>query len=350
MAIYTRTGDHGDTALYTGQRVSKSHPRVEAYGTLDELNAALSLCWCATVREENKAQLTRFQQHLFWLSAELASEASEPVVGRRYISSEDISEMEHTIDRCMAAVPVIKNFVLPGRCEAASRLHVARTLARRAERRMVVLAGSVPVRQVAMQYINRLSDCLYALARDEDHLAVINQVTQTILQRYQQALATSATEGTPATAPAQCPAPGTLAFGVIHQMACAAMGAAKEAGVPVVFSLVDAHGNLLLTWRMPGALLVSCELAPKKAWSAVALKAPTHTLGTATQPGGPLYELASSMAGKVVTFGGGYPLWQAGTLLGGLGISGGTVEQDMAIARVALACAHFSDETAPGQQ
>lgn len=349
MAIYTRTGDHGDTALYTGQRVSKSHPRVEAYGTLDELNAALSLCWCAAVREENKAQLTRFQQQLFWLSAELASEASEPVPGRRYISSEDISDMEHTIDRCMAAVPVVKNFVLPGRCEAASHLHVARTLARRAERRMVVLAGSVPVRQVAMQYINRLSDCLYALARDEDNLAVINQLTQTILQRYQAALATHST-GASTTATQQPTAPGTLPFGVIHQMACAAMGAAKNAGIPVVFSLVDAHGNLLLTLRMPGALLASCELAPKKAWTAVALKAPTHTLGEATQPGGSLYELVSSMAGKVVTFGGGFPLWQAGTLLGGLGISGGTVEQDMAIARAALAGTHFSDETAHSQQ
>ncbi len=123
MAIYTRTGDAGSTSLFTGQRVSKTHPRVEAYGTLDELNAMLSLCVCAVAEEEQRTLLEALQQHIFWFSAELASDSEQPSPGKRYISSEEIALLEQTIDREMARVPALHQFVLPGRCEAASRLH-----------------------------------------------------------------------------------------------------------------------------------------------------------------------------------------------------------------------------------
>ncbi len=342
MAIYTRTGDAGSTALFTGQRVSKHHPRVDAYGTLDELNAILSLCACAVRRQENREQIAAVQQQLFWLSAELASESDEPAPGRRYIGSEDIQGLEQTIDRCMSAVPTVKGFVLPGRCEAASRLHIARTVARRAERRMVELAEQVALRQVVMQYINRLSDGLYALARDEDNLADMDTLTQTIIQRYL-AAASSAT----AMAPAPLKTPpviadtGTLTFPIIHPMVAAAIKTAGEMGIPVVMSLVDNHGALLLTWRMPDALLVSSDLAPKKAWTAAAMKRPTHLISQNVQPGQALYGLESSMDGKVVTFGGGFPLWRNGRLLGAIGVSGGSVEQDMYIAQAAMSAAGF---------
>jgi ATP:cob(I)alamin adenosyltransferase len=169
VAIYTRTGDAGSTSLFTGQRVSKTHPRVEAYGTLDELNAMLSLCVCAVAEEEHRTLLEALQQHIFWFSAELASDSEQPSPGKRYISSEEIALLEQTIDREMARVPALHQFVLPGRCEAASRLHLARTVARRAERRLVELAAEVTIRQILLRYLNRLSDCLYALARSEDH-------------------------------------------------------------------------------------------------------------------------------------------------------------------------------------
>lgn len=343
MAIYTRTGDAGSTALFTGQRVSKHHPRVEAYGTLDELNAILSLCACAARRQENREQITAVQQQLFWLSAELASESDAPAPARRYIGSEDIQALEQAIDRCMSAVPAVKGFVLPGRCEAASRLHMARTVARRAERRMVELAGQTALRQVVMQYINRLSDALYALARDEDNLADMDTLTQTITQRY---LAAAAPQNAATTQPAPKAQPAiadneTLTFPIIHPMVAAAIKAAGDMGVPVVMSLVDSHGALLLTWRMPDALLVSSDLAPKKAWTAVAMKSPTHLISQNVQPGQVLYGLESSMDGKVVTFGGGFPLWRNGRLLGAVGVSGGSVEQDMHIAQAAMAAAGF---------
>ncbi|HCD7428833.1 two-domain cob(I)yrinic acid a,c-diamide adenosyltransferase PduO [Citrobacter cronae] len=327
MAIYTRTGDAGTTALFTGQRVSKTHPRVEAYGTLDELNAALSLCICAAKSPQHRQLLENIQLQLFWFSAELASESEQPNPEQRYISSEEIAALETAIDTAMGRVTPLRSFILPGRSEAASRLHFARTLARRAERRLVELSADIAVRHVLMRYINRLSDCLYALARAEDHDAHQNDIIQKVAERYLAAIRTSATKEPTMS----------LSFQELHQLTRAAVTRAEELQVPVVISIVDANGTQTVTWRMPDALLVSSELAPKKAWTAVAMKTATHELTSAVQPGAALYGLESHMQGKVVTFGGGYALWREGLLLGGLGISGGSVDQDMDIAETAIA-------------
>lgn len=327
MAIYTRTGDAGTTALFTGQRVSKTHPRVEAYGTLDELNAALSLCVCASKSPQHRQLLESIQLQLFWFSAELASESEQPNPEQRYISSEEIAALEAAIDNAMGRVPPLHSFILPGRSEAASRLHFARTLARRAERRLVELSADIAVRHVLMRYINRLSDCLYALARAEDHDAHQNDIIQKVAERYLSAIRTSAIKEQSMS----------LSFQELHQLTRAAVTRAEELQVPVVISIVDANGTQTVTWRMPDALLVSSELAPKKAWTAVAMKTATHELTSAVQPGAALYGLESHMQGKVVTFGGGFALWREGLLLGGLGISGGSVEQDMDIAETAIA-------------
>ncbi|CAM7659656.1 two-domain cob(I)yrinic acid a,c-diamide adenosyltransferase PduO [Citrobacter cronae] len=327
MAIYTRTGDAGTTALFTGQRVSKTHPRVEAYGTLDELNAALSLCICAAKSPQHRQLLENIQLQLFWFSAELASESEQPNPEQRYISSEEIAALETAIDTAMGRVTPLRSFILPGRSEAASRLHFARTLARRAERRLVELSADIAVRHVLMRYINRLSDCLYALARAEDHDAHQNDIIQKVAERYLAAIRTSAIKEPTMS----------LSFQELHQLTRAAVTRAEELQVPVVISIVDANGTQTVTWRMPDALLVSSELAPKKAWTAVAMKTATHELTSAVQPGAALYGLESHMQGKVVTFGGGYALWREGLLLGGLGISGGSVDQDMDIAETAIA-------------
>ncbi len=115
MAIYTRTGDSGSTSLFTGQRVSKTHLRVETYGTLDELNATLSLCYCATAIESHRILLEAIQQQIFWFSAELASESEQPSAQQRYIGTEEIAALENAIDSAMNAVP-------------GSQLHSARSM------------------------------------------------------------------------------------------------------------------------------------------------------------------------------------------------------------------------------
>ncbi|CFR04856.1 putative propanediol utilization protein: B12 related [Yersinia frederiksenii] len=348
MSIYTKTGDAGTTALFTGQRVKKSHPRVETYGTLDELNAALSLCARAAQGEENLQLLDAVQHQLFYFSAELASEGIEaPPVGRKSIHEQDIHALEQAVDRCMAQLPPVHGFILPGNTEAGSRLHFARTLARRCERRLIELAEQVPVRPVLLQYLNRLSDCLYALARDEDQRQQLQQTAQTVVARYLAATEVSAMQAPPtAAAAAQTTPPTTagLGFADVHQLVKLAVDAAMKLHVTVVVALADRHGNMIMTYRMPDTLLVSSELAPKKAWTAVAMKTATHQLSQAIQPGADLFQLEASTGGKVVSFGGGYPLWRSGQLVGGLGISGGSVEQDMHIAEAAISALHLRNE------
>ncbi len=107
MAVYTQTGDSGSTSLFTGQRVSKTHLRVETYGTLDELNATLSLCYCATAIESHRILLEAIQQQIFWFSAELASESGTAVSAASvYIGTEEIAALENAIDSAMNAVPL----------------------------------------------------------------------------------------------------------------------------------------------------------------------------------------------------------------------------------------------------
>ncbi|MGP2470262.1 cob(I)yrinic acid a,c-diamide adenosyltransferase [Yersinia sp. 2540 StPb PI] len=338
MSIYTKTGDAGTTALFTGQRVKKSHPRVETYGTLDELNAALSLCARVTQGEENRQLLDAIQHQLFYFSAELASEGIEtPPAGRKSINKPEIQALEQAVDRCMAGLPPVQGFILPGSSEAGSRLHFARTLARRCERRLIELAEQVPVRPVLLQYLNRLSDCLYALARDEDQRQQLQHTTQTVVARY-----LAATALPPATSQPQTAA--SLGFSDVHQLVKLAVDAAMKLQIAVVVALTDRHGNMIMTYRMPDTLLVSSELAPKKAWTAVAMKTATHQLSDAVQPGADLFQLEASTGGKVVSFGGGYPLWRNGQLVGGLGISGGSVEQDMHIAEAAISALHLRNE------
>lgn len=345
MSIYTKTGDKGTTALVGGARVKKTDLRVETYGTVDELNAMLSLAAKVVKDEANQTLLETLQYQLFYLGAELATaDASVQKADQRQITSEDVTAMEQAIDRCMAALPPVHSFVLPGTSETGSRLHVARTIARRAERRVIELAEQSTIRPELLKYLNRLSDCLYALARFEDQLAQTHQIVDTVIQRYLSATTLQRHALSVVTAAQATSRPLALDFLLLHRLLQQAIEAAHDFNVPVVISLVDRHGNVILTYRMPDALLVSLDLAPKKAYTAVALKTATHKLSAAVQPGADLYQLEVSTGGSIVTFGGGYPLYRDGYLVGGLGISGGTVEQDMNIAKAAIQGLHLGNE------
>lgn len=166
MKIYTRKGDDGRTALYGGGRVSKAHVRVEAYGSVDELNAAVGLARAASPTEDVDAVLARMQSDLFDLGAELAAvgRAAE-ALGETRLTEADLERLERDIDRFEAELPPLRSFVLPGGTEASARLHLARTVARRAERRLVELADQEPLRPLLVQYLNRAGDLLFVLAR-----------------------------------------------------------------------------------------------------------------------------------------------------------------------------------------
>lgn len=168
--IYTRRGDTGDTSLVGGARVPKHHPRVEAYGAIDEANAHIGLVRSAlNVAAEDEANIDRildFAQHrLFNCSSRLATPASAEGDDTPRISPEDVTRIEGYIDELSSATSPLEHFVLPGGCEQSARLHVARTVIRRAERRLTELAAREPVDEHVQSFVNRLSDLLFALAR-----------------------------------------------------------------------------------------------------------------------------------------------------------------------------------------
>ena len=157
--IYTRTGDDGSTGLGDGSRTAKDAARVEAYGTVDEANSCIGLLLAAAVPDEVRALLTTVQHQLFDLGGELC------IPGHAAIDDADVDALEHALDGFNAALPPLKDFILPGGGDAASRCHLARTVVRRAERRTVSLARVEAVRPQAVRYLNRLSDLLFVLAR-----------------------------------------------------------------------------------------------------------------------------------------------------------------------------------------
>lgn len=170
MKTYTKTGDDGTTGLFGGERTSKDDVRVEAYGTLDELNAALGVARAAHPSAEMDRLLADIQADLFALGAELATSPDKrPKLGIRPLDDSDVARIEQAIDACEAVVPPLHAFVLPGGTPVAAALHGARTICRRAERRVVTLARSIEVRSDAVIYLNRLGDLLFVLARRANH-------------------------------------------------------------------------------------------------------------------------------------------------------------------------------------
>jgi cob(I)alamin adenosyltransferase len=157
--IYTRTGDDGSTGLGDGSRVPKDALRVNAFGTVDEANAALGVLLAVPLPEDVRALLTTVQHQLFDLGGELC------IPGHAAIQAADVTALEQQLDQYNADLPVLKEFILPAGGEAAARCHLARTIVRRAERETVSLARHEPVRAEALHYLNRLSDLLFVLAR-----------------------------------------------------------------------------------------------------------------------------------------------------------------------------------------
>lgn len=179
MKIYTKTGDQGETGLFGGGRVPKDALRVDAYGEIDEANASLGTARAAGVDAELETILAAAQHALFDLGAELATpaEANRGAKAKVPLVTEAAVEaLEAAIDRLEAELPPLTQFVLPGGTPAAAALHAARTVLRRAERRMVSLHRAAPIRGELLRYVNRLSDLLFVMARVANHRAKVPEI------------------------------------------------------------------------------------------------------------------------------------------------------------------------------
>ena len=170
MKIYTKTGDSGETSLFDKTRVSKADARVDAYGEVDELNACLGAARAAGVDEEIGALIEVLQKDLFALGARLADPGSRiaPRVEKAVIGDAAVERLEQTIDRLETTLQPLRRFILPGGSPAGAGLHLARTVCRRAERRVIGL-GAGAVDPILVVYLNRLSDLLFVMARAVNH-------------------------------------------------------------------------------------------------------------------------------------------------------------------------------------
>jgi cob(I)alamin adenosyltransferase len=180
LKIYTRTGDEGTTGLFGGGRVGKDHPRVEAYGDVDELNAAVGMARAIELMPRIDEVLLPVQRDLFSIGALLATPDAEKMrqqLEKARIDEGRIAELEHAIDGGEAELEPLRAFILPGGTPKSAALHVARTVCRRAERRVIALQREVAVPQLAVVYLNRLSDLLFVLARVANRRAGAGEVT-----------------------------------------------------------------------------------------------------------------------------------------------------------------------------
>lgn len=320
--LYTKTGDKGQTGLVGGSRVKKTDLRVECYGTVDEMSSALGFARSISQRDYVKQTVYHIQERLFSFAAEVASDEKGLARLKNLIDNDDVAYLEKVVDQCSEINGPQTEFVIPGANPPAGALHLARTVVRRGERALLRLSDEQSVRSVLTQYLNRLSDATYALARLEETLEkkekLIDKVEKEVLKRI----------GMESDEP--------LTLDKIHIMAARAVEKAEELGVAVVFSVVDGGGNTLFLQRMEDSFVGSIDLALNKAYTANAFKMGTHTLGKSAKEDGPLFGIGNSNNGRIVLFGGGIPYRYLDKVVGGIGVSGGTVEQDMEIVHYAL--------------
>ena len=162
--IYTKSGDGGHTSLATGEKVSKSHLRIKAYGNIDELNSYIGLVIShLELVNVNIETLSIIQNQLFALGSELACPNTEPQTW--YLDNKSVDHLETEIDNLSSSLPPLKNFILPGGSKEVAHIHIARTICRRSERSLVELSETTSIRPILVKFINRLSDWLFVLAR-----------------------------------------------------------------------------------------------------------------------------------------------------------------------------------------
>lgn len=165
-SIYTKTGDKGKTSLVGGKRVEKTHVRLDAYGTIDELNSFVGLLVCSIVDQELKDFLIYVQNKLFVIGSYLATDV-EVKSSAQIITDEDVKSLEKMLDKLDAQLPKLSRFIIPGGSESAARAHVCRTITRRAERNVYRVVEQYPVDDLILKFLNRLSDFFFLIARFE---------------------------------------------------------------------------------------------------------------------------------------------------------------------------------------
>jgi ATP:cob(I)alamin adenosyltransferase len=317
MSIYTKGGDSGETSLYGGTRVSKDSLRVWCYGTVDEADGVLGAIHAYTDIPKIKKIVRAIQLKLFILNTELAANENKQKNLKERIGTEDIASLEDIIDEYSREFGKMTDFTLPGETVCSALFHVARAVVRRCERHVVALAKEEYVSPDVLKYINRLSDALFVLGKMEVFEVFVKQVAN----KVSTAIGLNNKDGW---------------FEERCAILCrAAVSDGEKLGVPISFAIVDESGTMAYFYRMPGAILVSVGIAQNKAYTAASIGLATGELAKLAAPGGSLFGINTADP-RFVIFGGGFPLFQDGKLVGAFGISGGSVAEDEQIGRAVL--------------
>ncbi|MBP6469855.1 MAG: cob(I)yrinic acid a,c-diamide adenosyltransferase [Chloroflexi bacterium] len=327
--VYTRGGDAGQTSLLGGVRVDKDDLRIEVYGTMDEGTSTLGLARATTKYDDLCRHIIDLQGELIPIMSEAAFVSGGKALKFELprVQPSQVERLERLIDQYNEEWIQTGQFVRPGGSPASAALDMARAIFRRAERRLVSLNRQEAVNPHLIKYINRLSDLLYVLARIDEQRSLIETITRNLPAELHTAVARNGRQGDPDM---------ELTLQACDRLVEAGMQKAQEIGVPMVLAVVDQNGDVIEARRMDDALIVSVTLAPHKAYTAATVRLPTHELAKVAQPGQSLYGIDVNLP-KITLVGGGLPLRKDGKVVGAVGVSGGSVEQDIAVAQAMVA-------------
>lgn len=299
--LYTGYGDRGYTQTIAQKRISKADFLIDLIGTLDEFCASLSIAKNQTGKKELRADLDAIQKKMSQIMGELAG-------GKISVTDECISTLEQMTDSYDAKAP--ETLISLGQNPLSAQLNFSRTVIRRAERIAAKVMQTGRIRALTMVYLNRMSDLMYAMTRYCENAPAQKDVSE---------------KGT---------AMQELTLDFAKELSLAVEKRAEQLGKKVVVAIMDAGANLVLLHSMTGAYLASCQIAQDKAYTAVALKMPTQTALEESR-GGTLDGLCVTDKNRLSLLGGGTPLIANGKIIGGIGVSGGTAEEDTGFAEFA---------------
>ena len=327
MNIYTKNGDKGTTDLVRTKNVSKSDDRIGLVGTIDELTSHIGVVKTMLTDGETVRMLEKIQETLITVMAGVA----DPYNREYHINDDKTQLLEEETDRMEGLFDRPKKFILPGGTRLSAETDVARTVARRAERALASVGVKFGADTGAKKYMNRLADYLYVLARYED--AKNSGESE---KRMEENRNTSVSEAVIQEVMKRMGIQGKITLESAKRLIEKIEKEAARQGKKAVIAVCGPDGNPIAVHVMDGAFLVSFDVAMKKAYTSVAVKMSTKELSVLAQPGQTFYGVDKMDGGKIVIFGGGVPLKVGDTIIGGLGVSGGTGEEDHALAEYGL--------------
>ena len=344
MEMFTGSGDRGMTSLKRDRNVSKADDRIQAIGEIEDLITHIGMIKLHADDLSLKADLEKIQRNLL-----ICIEGINDPYHKDYkISEEEVKILTEKTENLKASYPMTAYEPLPGGCEASLRIDMARSVARRAERWLTSSDKKYGGQPARKQYMNLLGSYLYALARYTDHVDSKKpaQPATPVVQPVSPAPAKSVNEKVPVIELTKeivvqevlkrIQTMDRVTLDIAKKLIEKIEGYATSVGKKAVVAVCGPDGNPVAVHVMDGAFLVSFDVAVKKAYTAVSVKMSTMELGKLVQPGQTFAGLEQIESDKLVFFGGGVPLFVGDNLVGGLGISGGTGEEDDDIAQYAL--------------